>query len=253
MEGNTSEPAKSLEGKIVTTRGLKKYAKFLHFEPTLLKDQKVLNFGSGGSNIGKELEGKQIPCSVTDVDLQVTGTGHFFAGLKFAEKFFGINEESRLGKKLSNIHEQASHKNGRNFMQADGRSLPFADKTFDTVLALYSTYQIPDEDKNKVFGELIRVANVIHCGPITQKDFDVIRDLCQEANFDIVICRPFSERGVFTIATLGEYESYKEKYSEEERIKIPKIDSPKVTNLFGKPILARVSPGNYIVLKRKPK
>lgn len=238
-----------VEGKIVTPSKLKRYARFLHFDPVLLTNQKVLNFGSGGSSIGKELERKQIQCDVTDVDLQVVGAGVFFARLKTVENILGLDDKSRFGNRLSSIHKKSSDNNRSNFVQADGRSLPFEDRQFDTILALFSTYQIPDKDKEQVFRELMRVGNTIHCGPITSKDFSVLNILAQERGFDIIVCRPFSERGFFTARNRKDYTFYEEKYSVQERVRSPKISSPKVLSVLDKPIGALIS-GNYIVMQR---
>lgn len=250
MEGNTSEPAKSLEGKILTARLLKDYARRLHFSPDLLRNQNVLNFGSGGSNIGSELSKKGISSNIVDADIQVVGSGKLLLWMKRAETFLNLSKDSPISRKLANMHA-ASSKKDRNFVQADGRFLPFSDRQFDTVLALWSTYQIPDADKAQVFGELIRVGNVIHCGPITSKDFDVINNLCQENGFDIIACRPFKENGVFTVTNREDYNTYKDKFSYSERVKVPQIDRPKIIGLPNRPIIARVSPGNYIILQRK--
>lgn len=251
MEGNTSESTvRSLEGKILTARGLKAYARRLHFSPDLLRDQNILNFGSGGSNIGKELSKKGINSNVIDADIKVIGDNKFLLWMKRAETFLDLNKDSSIGKKLANIHAGSSKKD-RNFVQADGRSLPFEDKQFDTVLALWSTYQIPEADKVKVFGELMRVGNAIHCGPITSKDFDVISTLCQEKGFDIITCRPFKENGVFVASNKNDYRDYVNKFPYSERVKVPEIDAPKVVGILDKPILAIVSAGNYIVLQRK--
>ncbi len=148
MENVNAEVPKeeSIEGKIVRGRPLGKYSYYLRFDPNILANQNVLNFGSGGSDIGKELEKRKIPCTVIDVDLEITGTGQlFFPILKHMGNF--INKDSLLGRKLTRMHSKFSKANERNFVQADGRALPFKDKVFDTVLALWSTYQIPEEDK----------------------------------------------------------------------------------------------------------
>lgn len=249
MEGNTSEPtAKSLEGKILTARRLKAYVRRLHFSPDLLRGQNVLNFGSGGSNIGKELSKKGINSNVVDADIKVIGDSKLLLWMKRAETFLGLKENSPFSKKLADMHSSSKDSN---FVQADGRSLPFADRQFDTVLALWSTYQIPNADKAQVLGELMRVGNVLHCGPITSKDFDVINNLCQENGFDIIVCHPFKENGVFSATNIEDYKTYKDKFSYSERVKVPQIDEPTVIGLPNRPVFARVSPGNYIVLQRK--
>lgn len=253
MEGNTSEPTvKSLEGKILTGRSLKTYARRLHFSPDILTGQNVLNFGSGGSNIGKDLSKEGISSNVVDLDMQIVGSGKFLSWMKRVEVLVGLSKDSSISRKLTNMHANSSKKDDRKFIQANGRSLPFADRSFDTVLALWSTYQIPDQDKAQVFGELMRVGNIVHCGPITSKDFDVVNNLCQDNGFDIIACRPFKESGVFTAANKDDYKTYKDKFSYQERVRVPEVDSPRVIEIFDRPIGASVSSGNYIILQRKP-
>lgn len=248
MEGFVLEPKakESLEGKIVTARTIKAYARSLHFNPHILENQRILNFGSGGSNIGEQLRRMGIVCDVTDADRELVGIGKKSAKIKIAENFVG--PESWVGKKLNKLQNQ--HR--PNFVRADGKALPFKDKSFNTVFALWSTYQIPDIDKTQVFGELMRVGNVVHCGPITSKDFDVINNLCQKKGFDIIACRPFKESGVFTAHNNNDYRIYKDKFPYQERVRAPEIDSPGAIRIFDRPILAWVSSGNYIILQRRP-
>lgn len=250
MEGNISEPTvKSLEGKIVTARGLKAYARFLHFNPDLLRDQSVLNFGSGGSNIGKELARKKISSRVVDVDLQVTGVGKFLWGLKTVGNFLGIDEKSKLGKKMSSMHAKSAYREGRNFVQADGRSLPFEDKSFDTVLALASTQQVQDGDRELVFRELMRVGNAIHCGPISQSDFRVLKSLSEEKNFDVIGCFPYGS-GDFIANSPKDYQEYRGKYPAEQRIKPYAKES---LSSFKALVGSLIDDGTYyIVLQRRP-
>lgn len=249
MEGNTSEPtAKNPEERIVTARGLNGYVRYLHFEPTLLEGQSVLNFGSGGSHIGKELAKKKIASRVVDLDLRVTGVGKLLWGLQTVGNFLGIDDKSKLGRKLKSIHSKSAYREGRNFVQADGRSLPFEDKSFDMVLALASTQQIQDEDRGLVFRELMRVGNVIHCGPISQNDFGTLKHLSEESNFDIIACLPFGKRDDFVANNPKYYQEYKEKYSVEQRIKPSTEESFSAFQMLGKSVIHN---GSYIVLQRR--
>lgn len=248
--GVEAERNKGLEGKISSARSLKEYARMLHFDPTLLREQNVLNFGSGGSHIGKELQKRKIQSNVVDVDLELVGVGKNSIRLKGIEKLLSTNPNSWGGKILNSLQTKATMKDNRNFVQADGRNLPFKDKAFDTVLALWSTYQILDKDKKRVFRELMRVGNAIYCGPITKTDFEILVNLSQEMGFDIIASRPFSEHGIFTATSLNDYSAYTERYSAAERIKIPQVDSLKTYGLFGRTFAADVLDGNYIVLKR---
>lgn len=236
----------------ITARGLNAYTTCLHFDPALLEGQNVMNFGSGGSRIGKELEKNRVSSRVVDVDLQVTGGGNFFWRLRTIGNLLGVDDKSRLGKKLNSMHAKSACKEGRSIIRADGRSLPFKDKAFDTVLALASTYQIPYGDRELVFRELMRVGNTIHCGPIYESDFRILRRLSEEDNFDIIACLPFGKGGGFVANSPRYYQEYKQKYSAEQRIKPPVKESSWVFfGVLGKSVIYNGG-GSYIVLQKKP-
>jgi len=247
---------KSIEGEAPSWRGLRAYADWLRFEPHLLTGQTVLNFGSGGSRIGKELEKKKILCNVIDVDLKLTGVGVkgflFSAILPLIEHH--VDPNSNLHKKLSHVRRVFAGANGRKLIQGDGRTLPFKDRTFDTVLALASTYQVPEEAKELVYKELMRVGERIHCSPIHGNDFKVLEVLAQKDNFDIIVCHPtrtiFSKRDEFLADNIDYYQAYKEKYSEEQRVNLPTRNSANILKIFGKP-MAGYGRGNFIVLQRR--
>lgn len=258
MEGTNAEvpKEKSIEGDLVSWRGLRAYADWLRFEPHLLTGQTVLNFGSGGSHIGKELEKKKILCNVIDADLKLTGVGPkgflFSAILQLIDHH--VDPDSDLHKRLAHIKRMLAGANGRKLIQADGRTLPFKDRTFDTVLALVSTYQVPEEAKELVYKELMRVGDVIHCSPIHGNDFKVLEALAQKDNFDIIVCHPtrtiFSKRDEFLADNIDYYQAYKEKYSEEQRVSVPTRNSASTLKIFGKP-MAGYGRGNFIVLQRR--
>lgn len=235
----------------ITARGLNAYTTCLRFEPALLEGQNVINFGSGGSHIGKELEKNKVSSRVVDVDVQITGVGRFFWRLRVIGNFLGIDDKSRLGKKLNSMHAKSACKEGRNFIRADGRSLPFKDKAFDTVLALASTYQIPYRDRETVFRELMRVGNTIHCGPIYESDFRILRRLSEESNFDIIACPPFGKGGDLAVNSPKYYQEYKDKYSSEQRIRRPSKESSWAFGVLGKSVIY-YGGGSNIVLQRGP-
>ncbi|MCL5438533.1 MAG: hypothetical protein M1268_00915, partial [Patescibacteria group bacterium] len=60
----------SLEGAITTARRWKRYESRLFISPEALRNETVLNFGCGGSNIGEALREKGVNCNVVDVDLR---------------------------------------------------------------------------------------------------------------------------------------------------------------------------------------
>jgi len=140
---------KSIEGKIVSGHSLEAYADWLRLEPHVLEGQTILNFGCGNSHIGKELEKKKISCNVIDVDLELTGTGKsvlISSLLRSIDHYTDPN--SKVHQRLSHLRRVFAGANGRQFIQTNGRTLPFKDKRFNTTLALFSTYQVPEEAKN---------------------------------------------------------------------------------------------------------
>ena len=252
---NTEVPKEnSLEGSFITSRFLTQYEGLLQFSAELLKNQNVLNFGCGGSHLGKELKKRKIPCNVVDVDLHVVREGKLSSvWLRLVESFIG----EKLFERESIVDEQDNRKpavvNGRNLVLADGRTLPFRDRTFDTVLALSSTYQVPEDAKELVFRELMRVSNIIHCAPIFGNDFRILESLAKKENFDIIVCHPMSTESShkpedFFAITVDSYQDHKRRFQSEKRIKPPIEDSVNLDVLGNNGKRQNV---NFIVLQRR--
>lgn len=248
----------SVEGKIISNFGLGEYGLHLCFKPEALEGKMILNFGCGGSNIGRDLRRKEIKADVIDLDLvldSVSGdltTVWLTSGIKFLAGY--VNKDSPIYEKLVRIRRKIARTTGRNFIQGDGRALPFADRTFDTILAHYSTYQIPTQFKRPVYRELLRVGDILHCGPIFGEDFDVLKPLAQELNFEIIVChplpRPFAKED-FIIRSPEDYDRYLRERDEDERIIHPKKEVSKISRIFGYPHTASMEGSSFIVLRRK--
>lgn len=259
MESVNTEEIKenNLEGRFIRSRSLWEYENLLQFNARLLKNQNILNFGCGGSHLGKELRKMKIPCNVVDVDLHVVREGKVSSvWLRLVESFIG----AKLFKRESIVDNQDNRKlavaDGRNLILADGRQLPFKDRAFDTVLALSATYQVPEDSKKLVFRELMRVSNIIHCAPIFGNDFRILEFLAKEENFDIIVCRPMKTEPSpkpenFFASTIGDYQDYKRRFQAERRIEPPIEDSVNldVLGVNGKDKRQNV---NLIVLQRRP-
>lgn len=247
----TRENKSGLEGEIVTRRKLANYERWLGFEGNLLEGRNVLNFGCGGSNVGEELAERGIQTNVIDLDIRRTSTSVLSVFMKKDIEIAG-----KLNQKLYKLHNSFKKDEERQFVQGDGRSLPFPDETFDFCLALWSTYQIPDQAKEGVFRELLRVGDILHLGPIFKRDFDVLQKLTLESEHEIVLCQPFFsikkslKREKFKANSLSDYQEYIAKNPEGERILEPQEDNSKVLRVLEKSVVAMAKGGSLVVLKR---
>ncbi len=106
-----------------------------------------------------------------------------------------------------------------NFIRADARNLPFKDKQFDIALAFWSTYQIPEESKERVYRELFRVAKFSHIAPIFGIDFEIIKNISdKEENVEIILCQPFGDQEISSIASETDYDNLLNSLTPRERI-----------------------------------
>ncbi|MBU1130976.1 class I SAM-dependent methyltransferase [Patescibacteria group bacterium] len=247
-----------LEGAIVTGRSWIEYQSMLGVKPEALKNETVLNFGSGASNIGRDLKTKGVDCSVIDLDLKYDpwenseNPFRLFAAIPvhLYLKYFNPNEQTR--QKLVNLKRKIAGTEGRNFVQGNGRALPFPDEAFDHVLGLWSTYQIPPEAKESVYRELMRVGKTLHLGPIFKNDYDLLSKLAAEQDFEVVACQPIPllKDVPFMFSSVEDYSRYMNQKDQEERISIPKRADSSVNTMLGMKSAGRKG-GNTIILRRK--
>lgn len=259
LEGLSSRSApqvKKLEGTGFTSNPLAEYESLLGFRSELLRNETVLNFGSGGSDIGKELRDKEIRCNVVDLDLiynplrdpaPLKVLASIPAALNIAFSYSGDESRGRLAalrKKISGAEE-------RIFVQGNGRSLPFPDHAFDHVFALWSTYQIPYDARVRAYEELMRVGDILHIGPTFRDDYDVLARLAKKQEFQVVACLPLrSEDLPIKFSSRADYDDFLRKTEESERIKVPLAQGPKITTILGEPVITSGKGGNTIVLRR---
>jgi len=248
----------NLEGAIVTGRKWGDYQAMLGIKPELLENETVLNFGSGSSNIGKTLKAKGTKCRVVDLDLKYDPWQNSENPLRLLaaipvvlyQKWF--NPEGETKQKLVNLKRNIAETKGRRFIQGNGRTLPFPDKTFDHVLALWSTYQIPPEARETVYRELMRVGKILHLGPIFKNDYDLLSKLAAEQDFEIVACQPipFIRDLPFMFSSENDYDKYIKQKDQSKRIEIPEESESLVNTALGKKS-AGMRGGNTIVLRKK--
>ncbi|MDP1722154.1 MAG: class I SAM-dependent methyltransferase [Candidatus Gottesmanbacteria bacterium] len=259
----TQQP-KSLEGEIITGRGLKTYERILGFDAELLRGETVLNFGPGLTHLEQQLGERGVPSTVVNLDIikepliSANDVVRYGATLsldlyrRLLEKFGGDTTKVRaLQKSFLGVKDKT-------FVQYDGRKIPFADGSFDHVLALWSTYQIPAEQREGVFRELLRVGRHIHIGPIGRGDFHVLGRLAGELGFDVVACASSylseAKRRVglgYSMKTTSDYDAYL-KQSASDRIHEPLIDDLTFTVPgIGTRMLHPIQGGSTIILKKK--
>ncbi|MBI5620564.1 class I SAM-dependent methyltransferase [Candidatus Gottesmanbacteria bacterium] len=260
---HASQP-KSLEGTIITGRGLKTYERILGFDAELLRGETVLNFGPGLTHLELELGKRGVPSNVVNLDIMkeplistndavrygVTLTLDLYRRLM--EKFGGDTAKVRaLQKSFIGVKDKT-------FVQYDGRKIPFADGSFDHVLALWSTYQIPRGEREGVFLELLRVGRHIHIAPVGKHDFHVLTQLAQAQGFDVVACQSSyltdAKRRVglgIRMKTPTDYDAYLTR-PVGERIREPTIDDLTFTVPgIGTRMLHPVPGGSTILLKKR--
>jgi len=139
--------------------------------------------------------------------------------------------------------------NDRKIIQANGRSLPFRNQHFDYILALWSTYQIPEEFKEEVFRELMRVGNILHLGPIFKIDYDIIKEVANKEGFEILSCHPFGKYRQPLIKTEDDYYQLMRE-PENKRIAVPSSKDATLIQFLGV-LTVSSKGGSTIILRRK--
>jgi hypothetical protein len=249
----------AIEARIVTGRGFEWYEEMLGISPEALRNKDILNFGAGASNIERDLQKKRIPCNVVDVDIKYdpweTSENPFrlFANIPIMLYLKYIRISSEIRKKIVELKRSIAATRDRKFVQGDGRDLPFPSESFDTVLALWSTYQIPHSSKETVYRELMRVGKRLHIGPIPKLDYDLLVKLANEMSYEIVACQPIPKTICkpvpFMFSSNSDYETYMRENDQSSRIKSPKREDVKVSTFLGMR-MAHSGGLSSIVLKR---
>jgi hypothetical protein len=172
----------------------------LGFDPKFLKGKKVLNYGSGGSNIGKELKKKKIPSTIYDAD--ILPNPHAISG---ESKEFTDDEIHRrmriMGRKINESGDPQmilppviEHENkllgieGRNLIEVgeDGKiNLP--DKEAEVTLLLWVYHQIPQFDRRDFAQELFRVTkDVLFVAPVWHEILGPLVEVAKENGFELM-------------------------------------------------------------------
>ena len=233
LEAPRKPRKKSIEGSIVTGRGLQSYEYQLGFTAELLRGRTVLNFGSGYTHIEQQLRDRGIVVSLVNLDV-IDEPLSLHNPIRFVASFpISLYRKSQevIGHDTTKIRKWERYIAGtdnRKYVKYNGRDIPFPDQSFDHVLALWSTYQIPREYKEKVYRELFRVGKYIHIGPIYQVDYAVLMPLAQEFGFEVVACQPhdslpiksFLGKGM-RFGSIRDYDTYIKEHTPEQRIKKP--------------------------------
>lgn len=208
----------------ITNRPLEEYCARLEVDTSFLSGKKVLNFGCGGSNLQKDMQkiGKDGKGFVyVDIEYDPIGSHADRFSIREADLRIRIqqrrNDESRDPQLIfPEIHD---HENrifgveGRNFLKLESSILPFEDRQFDVVLALWSTYQVPFEDQHIVFSELVRIADILHIGPVDNSDIEDLKDACHKYDSSIIFVSSFNGDDYLNLSDL---ESYKSLFSNKE-------------------------------------
>ncbi|MEK7544317.1 MAG: class I SAM-dependent methyltransferase [Patescibacteria group bacterium] len=264
-ELSNSSASNSLEGAIISGRGLTAYEHTLGFRAELLQGGTVLNFGPGLTHLQQQLGERGIPSTIVNLDIikELYISAHDvvrYGATLTLDVYAGLME--KFGKdttKLRALQKSFVGVKDKTFVQYDGRKIPFADGSFDQVLALWSTYQIPAEQRETVFRELMRVGKHIHIGPIGKVDFAILMRLAQMQGFDVVACMPTYGNQVkrlvgkgIQIQTPADYAAYMRGKPVSERISMPLIDDLTFTMPgINTKVLRPVFGGSTIILKKR--
>lgn len=217
--------APTLEGVAISGRRWEVYSEELGIKAKALKGKKILNFGSGRSNIGKNLKKEGVECKVVDLDL-------CYRPQKVTE---------------------------RNFVQGNGRMLSFKNDAFNDVFALWTTYQIPLDAKEMVFGELMRVGEILHIAPVFGNDYEILSRMAEEKKFEIIACLPMDKLN-FSFSSADDYVKYRERIDHRHRIEKPSRMEPVIRSIYdvkdnGEMKIAAQyidrEGGNTVVMKRR--
>lgn len=183
----------NLEGRYITRHSLVESLMFLGLCPESLRNKTVLNFGCGSTNFDKELKEGGIDCRMVNLDLVFDPWDGLELNryllampLHVFSHFFG--PESKMHMPAVRLKRQIAGIEDRVIIQNNGRRLPFADETFEKVLAFWSTYQIPYKAKETVYEELMRVSDSLHLAPIFGVDLDFLLPLADKMGFGITGC-----------------------------------------------------------------
>jgi hypothetical protein len=204
----------------ITARKLEDYCANLEVSAKFLSGKRVLNFGCGGSNLRKDMEAKPY-----------FGDGSKFVEVDIENEPFSIHgnhlslEQEAHNIRLKKVRDQEIvegqllipqiklHENrllgidGRKFIQIDGASLPFPGRSFDVCLALWSTYQVPDWEQNLIFKEMVRVADILHIGPVDGMDMGDIREACDVHDSTIISVTAFGDDVFYKLDTIDDYKN----------------------------------------------
>lgn len=269
-EINIERPSsRNLECASVMGRDWVEYKTVLGIKPDALRDKRVLNFGSGSSNIGRELKSRKNGGRVVDFDLihdpwehtdpwETIENAYRFSTIPLIQlylEYFNPQGKERQG--LVNLKRQVAGTEGRDFVQGNGVKLPFKDDAFDYVIAFWSTYQPPLEDRGAIYEEFMRVGKIIHISPIFKNDYKLLSKLAEEKDYEIVASLPLDEVG-FSFSSDEDYGSYVRKVAPWHRIGVPYRYEPiiKTQQIMGRDGNIREASsvsgdgGNTIVLRR---
>lgn len=221
MEGSKFNNIENIRNTI-TGRTLQEYAAILEVSPKFLDGKNVLNFGCGGANLAKDMQEiyKKDASGFIDLDVEydpvpIEGKGYSLRDTTTLEKLREIREEERKDSQLT-LPIIKEHENkligveNRKLVQYDGENIPFKDDAFDVTLALWSTYQIDDWKKPKIYDELLRVSKILHVGPVDQRDIDIFDEVCKKYDSKIILKEKFNDSTYDKLDSIDNYKTLAE-------------------------------------------
>lgn len=211
---------KHIKKNVISGRDLFGLEYTLGFDRNKLEGHKILNFGCGGSNLGKELDFEGIKCEVVDVD--ILPNPHTVHDEDFDRDELNLRKKAMerkvrehsegqyLIKPVEDYENELLGIENRNFIQIDpGEKLPFDDNQFDDVFVSWVFHQIPDQKKEMYLKEFMRVGKKIYVSPIGESELNLINLNLQKSNFKIVSLLHFGTRDGRILS-----DKIKEKYRE---------------------------------------
>ena len=190
-------PERHIVEEYVTGRELEDYSLELGVDPSFLEGKSVLNYGCGGSNIGRDLKDRGMQTKVYNADilpnphtLQDESWARYSSEIFkrqaiMARKIRESNDPQMIFSEIEEHENRMLGIEGRNFLQVqDGLRLELADDAIDVTLLLYVLHQISRFEVTEACKEIFRVTKqVVFIFPVSRALLRDLEEAAQQQGF----------------------------------------------------------------------